>query len=111
MSEILKSTKDFTAQQAPELMKEILHYKLAGNALEIIIGLIIGLIAYRVHVWILNRLKEESYSEAVMLYFGVVPTAIVSFICILDGIYDFMQILLAPRMFLIEYFAHLVRSK
>lgn len=111
MTTILKSGKDFVVEQAPDIFKQVLHYKLAVSITWVVI-LIFGFSAcWKIHKWIMEEdegfsvLNDRFGGYIVIGIFGVIGG--VGLICNLDTVFE---ILFAPKIYLIEYFSGLVRS-
>lgn len=105
MTETLKQAKDFTVAQAPDVLKEIIHFSLAQAVAGILLAIVLIVGSYGVHRWIQNT---EQCGE---FYIPVVISSLVGFLLLCGNVVDLLQITLAPRMYLIEYFAHLVAHK
>lgn len=108
MGNLLKSAKDFTVEQAPQVAKEILHYNLASCIVWLILGIAGGIATWKFCMWIAKKGEDDSdYNGFYML--AAIP-AIVSMLILESNAMEIVKIYLAPRLYLIEYFADLVKK-
>jgi len=109
--EVAEKSGQFVIDQAPDLLKEFYQWHIAENIFSILIGIIILFGAYKV-VKLLG-VEEEDYDTDLKLFgkhigFGTILTSAFMtlfggiFICV--GIYQLVFILVAPKLYLIEYF-------
>lgn len=126
MTEILKSAKDFTLAQVPDVIQQVLRWQLAHAIYHMVLGLIFIIVAYnvksaasRVLAKAVTKDKEGGYrntdwtdhSEIVVPgLFGIVIAAVTGTIMLLSNLEDVIQITIAPKVYLIEYFATLVKT-
>ena len=107
--EILTGTQAFVIEQAPDFMRQILAYKMAMNILWFIISSIsIGallLTADRVYKW--GKEHHELFFPCMLWVIGGFVSMTI-WICTLT---DIIQIHFAPKVYLLEYFAYLLKSK
>lgn len=105
MVKLLETAKDFAMAQAPEICREVIKYNTVMGGLWLSSAVVFGLVAYK---WGRKVFKNEEHSDA------FVPVTIISgFLSILIfavNISDFIKVLFAPKLYLIEYFASLVQK-
>jgi hypothetical protein len=110
---------DFLADEIPKVIKELLLWKSIYYAAKVLFGIGLGLAAWYLLQYIIHQHKKwknkstrpsDQYydGEWWFLLFGVVPLAGASF-WNLSYFWNFLQIMLAPRVWLIEYAASLVK--
>jgi hypothetical protein len=102
MTGLLNSAKDFTLEQAPEVMREIVVYHTALYAL----GVLIGLVLIAAGTYCLRRAFKEE--QEIWLALGALP-ALFGPLFLVFCLPDLLKVTLAPKLFLIEYFAGLVK--
>ena len=106
MAELLKSAKDFTIEQAPQVAREVLHYRLASSLLAFAVGLAVFLCSILFFKHVQNMMKEDNdWAPMHILSCSFLGG---SAIFVLENLDSIIKISLAPRLFLIEYFASLV---
>lgn len=112
MTESLKQAKDFTIEQAPIVCKEVIHQAIAENVMSLVFGLFMLALAYPVYKWVERRVeKQDSYGCWGMGYiFGTLPLIIGGTLATISSISELVKVAIAPRLYLIEYFAHLVKQ-
>lgn len=128
MTNILKSSNDFVLEQAPDVLRQILSWKLAENILDLIASALLLATAYYVQkaareyirrgMAVAREKRMSSGSDLEdypgIIIFGAMAVAVFGFWGII-GLYssskDLIQIRVAPKVFLIEYFAGLAKGK
>ncbi len=111
---ILKGTKEFVLDQAPDFMRQVLAWSMAESVIEIVagvIGLSVGLyliIGISYPEW---NIKTYEQKEGEMILSGIagLVLSVVGSIASLGGLYCAVKIHYAPKLFLLEYFASLVK--
>lgn len=104
---------EFAVTQAPLLVREILNWEIAlrcGAAFVSFVALAFGLWAFR-YIYVQERYDRYSrYSDSAVL--GMVAAGSVSAVGLATFVYNtfaLVKVLVAPRLFLLEYFSHLVK--
>lgn len=113
---ILKSTKSFVVNQMPDVVQQILHWSIAESALLILIGL--GMFVGA--VWGLIKIRQKwkdranHYDDDEFLFIisaiGCVCGGFVSVPIFFINLFSLVKILVAPKIYLLEYFTGLLRS-
>lgn len=107
----LESTKDFAIEQAPLVVKEILYWGFAVESFELLISFcILGTGVYlirkaKTHDWYAKFVREELWvfaigSAWVVFAIGIIATC--------ENALDPIKVMVAPRLYLIEYFRELL---
>lgn len=119
MTETLKQGKDFALTQAPDILMQIIQWKLAESVLGVIKGAA-SLVAAYCGFLICKRLWGLDKETDIMLHSWGLPMFFIgmaSFAACVFGIVNtlcnvenLIQIHFAPKVYLIEYFAHLVNK-
>lgn len=104
----------FALDQIPILIKELLVWNAAFHAVLVATALGIagvGLAAYRAitRIYTEKGVYAPPYSVVGMRWFAVVPCVGVGFILFMCNFLSLLKIILAPRVWLIEYAADLVK--
>lgn len=115
MIDLLKNIKDFAETQIPLVCQEILKYETFRYIIWFSVWAILTLVLFGSSVFfgIKYYKYKDKYDQDEKLAFCI----IFGFIGFLTGciaiseLLDVLQVLFAPRMYLIEYFARLVSSK
>jgi len=118
LKEIIESAvrvKDFTVEQAPSVIQELLRWEMTESLLTtgfmIFIITIFGLISYKTyqkHGFLNSRSDDVSGPGVVVLLSGIAG-AIFGFSSFLISDFVWLQILIAPKVYLIEYAAQLIK--
>ena len=110
---VAEKTGDFVIEQAPLLLQEFYAWHICSSIFFIILGIAFIIIGIRLpYFWLdkeernwdfkyLNRYGDEGAISA-WFCFGI--GAIVGIIMLIVNIYDLVFILVAPKLYLIEYF-------
>ncbi len=112
----VETSEVFATEQVPLLVKEIIYWGIASGGLAVLLGILFlfaSWIAYRVgvknySVWDKSP-KERHGVFMVMVWVAGVVGVVVGTITVCANIMDFIKPIVAPRLFLIEYFQQLVR--
>ena len=103
--EILQDTQVFILDQAPDFMQQILAWKLAINIFGVIVSvLILLIIGLASMIFFRRELKDGSRS-----WLEVLMAAMPPFIFFIACSLDILKIHYAPKLFLMEYFLHLLK--
>lgn len=110
MTNTLKQAKEFTAAQAPVVFKQILYFRTADSLMGLVFGVLLGLSAFQLFKYAKAHETDYNYEGRVMLAsFGCFGAGAFSFCLIGENLQTLLKISLAPNVFLIEYFANLVK--
>lgn len=103
----LKGGADFVVAQSPLLLQEILAWEFYSSLIWIVSMLILGPIVYKTFAW---RCFSEDWiceTEGVSIILGVCSFAWV--IPLLVNIVSLVKVTVAPRLFLVEYLANMLK--
>ena len=110
---VAKKTGEFAIEQAPLLLQEFYNWHICSSIFFIILGISFIIIGIRLpYFWLdkeernwdfkyLNRYGDEGAISA-WFCFGI--GSIVGIVMLIVNIYDLVFILVAPKLYLIEYF-------
>lgn len=105
MLDILKSTKNFVLEQAPDLIRQLCVLKMWELALTAILGFVI--LTLTLWATVAAWKKLEDYERPLLMLMGFPGVfGAVMFCC---GIMNFIKITVAPKIFLIEYLSGLLK--
>ena len=105
-----KDVKDFVLSQAPDVVQQLLRWELMYSLINFTIILI--LIAFCIYLcrWVnLNMEKNSDYMAKKTLLNGGFFILIIFMLSILSENLNWLQILIAPKVYLIEYAAALAK--
>lgn len=110
--EVASKTGEFVVQQAPDVVQQLIVWKTAAYALELVISVVFT--AWM--VWIIRKLHKsvdyDSY-EAPPYIIGMVFAALFgacsTLFCSLPSAFALLKITLAPKVWLLEYAAALIK--
>jgi hypothetical protein len=113
----LQSTKSFVIEQAPDVVQELVHYKLVESLIVCIIC-ILAMFAYRyvgIRVWkytqTLDSYSDFPFAAGLVAVFGGIPLTIATLFFLANSASTAIQIYIAPKIFLIEYLSGLVAHR
>lgn len=95
---VAEQTGEFAMEQAPLLLQEFFYWHIANATLGLLLGFIIAIIINKI------ALKVSKHEEEEFVYYliNVLQFAPILIFCI--NLYDLVFILVAPKLYLIEYF-------
>jgi len=99
--EMVKSTKNFTVEQAPDYIKQLLAYELISNYISIVIC-VLFIIASIIIPFYFNHF-------AVNLFCGV--AIFLFFVGSILNIDNIIKIKVAPKVFIVDYISNLLNPK
>jgi len=119
---VIDKSVDMVMEQAPLLVQEVLHWYFAYNLIQFIVGLVIVIIVvvfwYKQFAWgvtqskLERKLQSDYYTDADGQVVRYILNAIM-FIPLIIGFVmmnlEWLKIYIAPRLWLIEYTANLVK--
>lgn len=117
---VAEKTGDFVIEQAPLLLQEFYNWHITVSILGILLGICIFLLGrYIPNIWIINNESQGNYSSKYFSKYtkndswenGITPAWIIFFTGLLTSIviisinlYNLLFLLIAPKLYLIEYF-------
>ena len=113
---VAEKTGEFAIEQAPLLLQEFYNWHIAKNSLGILLGFIVIIIGYNLRK-IFGKKVEKDYkknwdeviingyaSENVSTILTIIITGVFGLITLIISAYNLIFILVAPKLYLIEYF-------
>jgi hypothetical protein len=107
MGDLLKAAKDFTLEQIPQVAREVLKYNAVVCVIWIVVGFVAMSLSHRFARWV--RQLVEDNDDYTPMYFIVIIFFAISLAFILPNLIELAKIEFAPRLYLIEYLASLVK--
>lgn len=109
--EIIKGTKNFAIEQAPDVFKQIISYGIIFNAVYLVIGISLLVCAFFSGRKMLSNIKQISYSkdtikeEALVFLFGFICffSFLFGAIISVDHLNPFIKATTAPKVYMIDY--------
>lgn len=100
---------DFAMQQAPDLIHQLLRYNFIESLIFFSIGIILFAGSIGFVIYSINKVIKKQWSDnyAPALIFMIFPIAF-GFCTVITNL-DWLKIWLAPKIYLIEYAAHLLK--
>ena len=125
VGEYIQAGGDLVASQTPLLIQEILHWAVITHGLWFLVGVILLLCPLFIRRYLrrANHVVEgrRSFYGALhysdfdglvsLVLFGGIAAPVIGFLIAMGNIGGFLKPLIAPRVYLIEYFSQLVASK
>lgn len=102
---------DFIVEQAPEVIQQLLLWKLTHGVVHVAIGAAVLWGLYKLFFIILAKREDRGLDEIVWLPYTIGAMIFGGFaICgVFYGLMQTLKILIAPKLFLLEYAASLVK--
>lgn len=117
---VAEKTGDFVIEQAPLLLQEFYNWHITVSILGILLGICIFLLGrYIPNIWIINNESQGNYSSkyfskytkneywenGITLAWIIFFTGLLTSIVIISiNLYNLLFLLIAPKLYLIEYF-------
>lgn len=115
--EVAETTGDFIIDQAPDLLQEFYRWHIVSNAMRIIISVLVIYLMFRFFKFCGKRESIKYYKTEIFgryyevdnepfwfLSFLCGGVVVVFFISFIFDLFDLVKILVAPKLYLIEYF-------
>ena len=113
---VAEKTGEFAIEQAPLLLKEFYSWHIAKNSLGILFGVLIIIIGYNLRkLW--GKKVDKDYdkdwnevvlngyaSEEISTWLSIILSSIFGLMLLIKCTYSLVFILVAPKLYLIEYF-------
>ena len=115
--ETAEKTGNFIVEQAPDLIRQLLIWKTVEYSVYVILGISLIIYFYRWTKKVSKEMKENEedfedyfmYSFAnILITIGQLSLLITGIILIAENLQDLIQIVFAPKIYLIEYSAKLL---
>ena len=115
--ETAEKTGNFIVEQAPDLIRQLLIWKTVEYSVYVIIGISLIVYFYRWTKKVAKEMKEneedfEDYFEDsianIFIAIGQLTFLIIGMMLIAENLQDLIQIVFAPKIYLIEYSAKLL---
>ena len=115
--ETAEKTGNFIVEQAPDLIRQLLIWKTVEYSVYVILGISLIIYFYRWTKKVSKEMKENEddfedyfmYSFAnILIAIGQLSLLIIGMMLIAENLQDLIQIVFAPKIYLIEYSAKLL---
>ena len=115
--ETAEKTGNFIVEQAPDLIRQLLIWKTVEYSVYVILGISLIIYFYRWTKKVSKEMKENEYDfedyfmdslANIFFAIGQLSLLITGIILIAENLQDLIQIVFAPKIYLIEYSAKLL---
>ena len=115
--ETAEKTGNFIVEQAPDLLRQLLIWKTVEYSVCVILGISLIIYFYRWTKKVSKEMKENEYDfedyfmdsfANNLIAIGQLSLLIIGMILIAENLQDLIQIVFAPKIYLIEYSAKLL---
>ena len=115
--ETAEKTGNFIVEQAPDLIRQLLIWKTVEYSVYVILGISLIIYFYRWTKKVSKEMKENEYDfedyfmdsfANILITIGQLSLLITGIILITENLQDLIQIVFAPKIYLIEYSAKLL---
>lgn len=115
--ETAEKTGNFIVEQAPDLIRQLLIWKTVEYSVYVILGISLIIYFYRWTKKVSKEMKENEYDfedyfmdsfANILITIGQLSLLITGIILIAENLQDLIQIVFAPKIYLIEYSAKLL---
>jgi len=115
IADSIQQSKDFVLEQAPDAIQQLVAWK----RVETLIGVVVGLLLLAVAVYLARTLKEKAMkAEHDVEIFIVTARGCLAAIATLGGVgavlthaSPCLQVWIAPKLFVIEYLADILKAR
>ncbi len=116
---VLKESKHFVLEQAPEVFQQIVKYEMVKSLMYLIIGLgflvITCFSAKGIKTLVKNNEGKDYYQSTgegliIALTLTLTFSMIIGIILIADNLSGFVQVIYAPKVFIMEYLVRIGKS-
>lgn len=115
--ETAEKTGNFIVEQAPDLIRQLLIWKTVEYSVYVIIGISLIVYFYRWTKKVAKKIKENEdnfedyFADSIaniLIAIGQLTFLIIGMLLIAENLQDLIQIVFAPKIYLIEYSAKLL---
>jgi hypothetical protein len=100
----------FTKEQVPDILQQLLMWKLAQAIFFLVIAAGLAVAAYRFYLVFMKGLEDREEGLLALGLFGGIPAAAASLIMGIINAQTAIQIWVAPKVYLLEYAANLIKK-
>jgi hypothetical protein len=103
---------EFLKDQIPDVVQQLIHWKIASNSLTVCLSILAILASYRIATKWVDLTPDEFGFWRIPRTLAVIGGMGVSLLAALVGIdasFNLLELFFAPKVWLLEYAAHLVR--
>lgn len=102
---------EFGKQQIPDIINQLLMWKMAESSVWMVFGIVILVVGLFFSNYYYNRLEEAEQGLGMCIrIIGSTISLVAGSIIIISNLLDVLYILLAPKVWLIEYGAELMKK-
>lgn len=110
----VENAENFAADQAPQLLQEIIYWGIIENSIDAFIGLIVlSICSYAVYYFFTKYPTADDEEQEVAYVFGIIVSStasIISFCVTLAQLQMVLYIYFAPRLYLIDRISDIARK-
>ena len=100
----------FLVAELPEVIQQLLHWYFAKSVIYSFVGFFLAYVTYRIVKFAIHFYKtDDSYDAAEKTAFIILISVIIGVLSLCFINLDWLQILIAPKVWLIEYASELVK--
>jgi len=105
---MVKQTKSFVLEQAPDVLQQLVKWKIAESMFTILCGFLLLAGAWRAYKYCKSRISNVCDESAFPV--GLLGAGCMMIGCgtIYHNVHSLLQLYMAPKVFLIEYLSRLV---
>jgi len=109
VKDYLGKTAEFASEQAPIVVDELVRFNLVYNGLWLILSVLLLATWYWMILLVQKGKVKDDDTRGMMIVGGFFASALPAGIIIMGTTKDFIMCLTAPRLFVIEYLADLIK--
>ena len=111
--EVAEKSGNFVIEQAPDLVKQLITYKTIETSICVLIEITLMYLIFRYFKYLYKKNNEDSdfLYDNEFHFGGITITFVLSILCFFAFIYDIsnlIQLIFAPKIYLLEYIAQLL---
>lgn len=101
---------EFSKQQIPQVIHELLMWRATNAAIWMLVGIVILIGMWKAFKAINKCVKDTGEDDNYIMHIGTALLAIIGLGFFLPNLLELLQILVAPKVYLIEYSADLIKK-
>lgn len=101
---------EFSKQQIPQVIHELLMWRATNAAIWMLVGIVILIGMWKAFKAINKCVKDTGEDDNYIMHIGTAMLAIIGLGFFLPNLLELLQILVAPKVYLIEYSADLIKK-
>lgn len=108
---LIKDSKSFVVSQAPDVVQQVLRWKMYQNLFWILLGMIVTLPSIHGLLWAWVCSNRDDGAGVPVIVVGAIIFGFLGSMWIVDSTLEILQLKLAPKVYLLEYFSEFINHE